>query len=129
MIQIFSQPDLEKTKHTVWQVSVLPFIFNKNTNFSQKTLLWIAEHTLAGMAIGMISVSAIGVLAWGTTKDVTHYSSITEAAFKKSNIKTTQTTKSISEKSFSKGNFQPIIVEQDNTLQPLDKITSGNAKN
>jgi len=123
--QLFSESNLESAKNKVWHKSVLPFIFNKKTNFTQKTLFWIAEHTLAGVTIGMLSISAIGVLAWETTKDFSPYPAITEIAFKNSKPQPNPVSKADPIKSFSKGNFQPIIVETDDTLQPLEKITSG----
>ena len=127
--KIFKNQNLNTVKHNVWTNSVLPYVFKKNTNFAQKTLFWIAEHTLAGISIGMLSIGAVGVLAWETTKDVNQYNRVTEIAFKKPSPVTILKQKNTNEKNHTKGSFQPIIVETDETLQPLEKITSGKVQN
>ena len=127
--KVFKNQDLRVAKQSVWHNSVLPYIFNKNTNFAQKTLFWIAEHTLAGISIGMLSIGAIGVLAWETTKNVDSYNHVTEIAFKKPSPALLENQKNPKQKSYTKGNFQLIVVETDETLQPLEKITSGKVQN
>jgi len=123
--KLFSKNDLIKVKKTVWQESVVPYILSKNTNVGQKTLLWLAEHTLAGVAIGMLSIGAIGVFAWESTKDINNYPSLTEVVFKKESQTLQANQKTTKDKVYTKGSFQPILVEADQNLQPLDKITSG----
>ena len=126
--KIFDYKNLNTAKQTVWQESVLPYIFKKNTNTAQRILFWIAEHTLAGVAIGMLSIGAIGVLAWETTRNIDQYPYITEVAFKKSTPQKVANEKEGQGKTYTKGSFQPIIVETDESLQPLEKITSGKLK-
>lgn len=123
--KLFTNDDLSKAKKIVWQESVVPYILGQKTNVGQKTLLWLAEHTIAGVAIGMMSIGAIGVFAWETTKDTNVYPSLTEVVFKKDSQDLQANYKNTSNKVYSKGSFQPIIVEADQTLQPLDQITSG----
>jgi hypothetical protein len=126
--KIFNNQNLNTVKQVVWQESVLPYIFRKNTNTAQKVLFWVAEHTLAGISIGMLSIGAIGVLAWETTKNIEQYPYVTEVAFKKADSNSNTAKSNTREKIYTKGSFQPIVVETDETLQPLEKITSGKIK-
>ena len=123
--KFFSKNDLMKAKKTVWRESVIPYILSQKTNVGQKTLLWLAEHTIAGVTIGMLSIGAIGVFAWETTKDTSTYPSLTEVVFKKDTQNLQSDLKTTKEKVYTKGTFQPIVVESDQNLQPLEQITSG----
>ena len=123
--KFFSKNNLMKAKKTVWRESVIPYILSQKTNVGQKTLLWLAEHTIAGVAIGMLSIGAIGVFAWETTKDTSTYPSLTEVVFKKDPQNLQSDLKTIKGKVYIKGTFQPIVVESDQNLQPLEQITSG----
>jgi hypothetical protein len=114
-----------KAKKTVWQESVIPYILSKKTNVGQKTLLWLAEHTVAGVAMGLLSIGAIGVFAWENTKDINVYPSLTEVVFKKDSQNVKIDSSLPDSKVYTKGTFQPIVVENDENLQPLDQITSG----
>jgi hypothetical protein len=120
---------LEKIKNKVWKQAVIPFVFRKNTNSYQKFLFWVAEHTLAGVSIGMLSIGMVGVLAWETTKNIQSYPNLTEVVFKNetkiNNIKNIAK----NQKTPIKGTFQPIIVESDDNTQPLETITSGKSQN
>jgi len=119
---------LEKIKNKVWKQAVIPFVFRKNTNNYQKFLFWVAEHTLAGVSIGMLSIGMVGVLAWETTKNIQSYPNLTEVVFK--NETKIDNVKNIAknQKKPTKATFQPIIVENDDT-QPLETITSGKSQN